>query len=75
MGNQVMPMSNTLEDVFGNAHFISVKELAKWLRVSPRTVSRYIKQGELHAVKLGNSRKHYRISKKDAEEFVNKRSS
>ena len=46
----------------------TLKETAKILRVSERTVMRYLKSGKLKASKLGQ----WRISQKDLEEFLNK---
>jgi len=47
---------------------LTLKETAKILRVSERTIMRYLKSGKLKASKLGQ----WRISQKDLEEFLNK---
>ncbi|MHA1707316.1 MAG: helix-turn-helix domain-containing protein [Promethearchaeota archaeon] len=45
---------------------LTIEEVAKILRVSTRTVNRYIESGRLHASKIGQ----WRISQKDLEEFL-----
>lgn len=47
---------------------LTIKEVAKILRVSERTIFRYIKSGKLKASKIG----HWRISEKDLESFIKK---
>jgi len=47
-------------------------EIADLLKVCRTTIWRYIRSGQLKAVKL--SIKNYRISKKELERFLNKRS-
>ena len=47
---------------------LTIKEVAEILRVSERSVNRYIESGKLKASKIGQ----WRISKKDLEEFLNK---
>jgi len=47
---------------------LTIEEVAKILRVSTRTVNRYIESGRLKASKIGQ----WRISQKDLEEFLNK---
>lgn len=47
---------------------LTLKETAKILRVSGRTIMRYLKSGKLKASKVGQ----WRISQKDLEEFLNK---
>ena len=47
---------------------LTIKEVAKYLRVSERSVNRYIESGRLKASKIGQ----WRISQKDLEEFLNK---
>ncbi len=54
-GNKNMP----IED------FLTIKEVAKELRVSERSVMRYIKAKKLRASKMGQ----WRIKKKDLEHF------
>jgi len=52
-----------MEDV---QHY-SAKQVAELLKVHPRTVSRWIHQGQLPAVRLGN---RYRVSQKDLKSFL-----
>jgi len=47
--------------------FLTIKEVAKRLRVSERSVMRYIKGKKLRASKLG----HWRVKEKDLENFFN----
>ncbi|PIX88670.1 MAG: excisionase [Candidatus Nealsonbacteria bacterium CG_4_10_14_3_um_filter_36_16] len=47
---------------------LTIKEVAKILRVSERSVNRYIESGKLKASKIGQ----WRISQKDLEDFLNK---
>ncbi len=47
---------------------LTLKETAQVLRVSERTIMRYLKSGKLKASKVGQ----WRISQKDLEEFLNK---
>jgi excisionase family DNA binding protein len=49
---------------------LTVKEAAKMLSLSERTIQRYLKSGELTYVRLGRS---VRIELKDLEEFVEKK--
>ncbi len=53
-----------------NAKFISVKEVAKTLRVSERSVFRYIHDGKLKAFKVG----YWRINEDDLTNFLNQAS-
>lgn len=46
--------------------FLTLKETAKKLRVSERSVFRYIHSGRLKASKVG----YWRISEKDLKEFI-----
>jgi len=45
---------------------LTIKEVAKILRVSERSVNRYIESGRLRAVKIGQ----WRIRQKDLEKFL-----
>jgi len=45
---------------------LTIKEIAKILRVSERSVNRYIESGRLRAVKIGQ----WRIRQKDLEKFL-----
>ena len=47
--------------------FLTVQEIAKKLRVSERTIMRYIKSGKLRASKLGQ----WRIQESDLQSFFN----
>ena len=46
--------------------FLTTKEVAKFLRVSERSIFRYIHNGRLKAVKVG----YWRIAKSDLEKFI-----
>jgi len=48
--------------------FLTVKEVAKFLRVSERSIFRYISNGRLKGIKVG----YWRIAKKDLETFLEK---
>ena len=50
------------------AKLLTIKEVAKYLRVSERSVNRYIKAGRLRASRIGQ----WRISQKDLENFLSK---
>lgn len=47
-------------------NFYTTKEVAKLLRVSERSVYRYIDGGKLPATKIG----HWRVTKKDLDTFL-----
>lgn len=47
---------------------LTIKEVAKYLRVSERSVTRYIEAGRLKAIKVG----YWRIREKDLESFISK---
>jgi len=49
---------------------LTIKEVAQYLRVSERSIDRYIKSGRLKASKIGQ----WRISEKDLKEFIIKNS-
>ncbi len=49
---------------------MTVEEIAKQLRVHPRTVRNWITSGELAAIDIGRG---YRITKSDFDTFVEKR--
>ena len=49
-----------------NNKFLSVKEVAEALRVSERSVFRYIHDGKLKASKVG----YWRISENDLSQFL-----
>ncbi|MFC1663420.1 helix-turn-helix domain-containing protein [Patescibacteria group bacterium] len=46
--------------------FLTVKEVANRLKVSERTIFRYVKKGELKASKIG----HWRINEDDLTKFI-----
>ncbi len=48
--------------------FYTTKEVSKLLKVDPETVRRYVRQGDLRAVKLGG--KFIRIDKADLDTFI-----
>ena len=48
-------------------NFLTIKEVAKKLRVSERSVMRYIKAKKLRASKMGQ----WRIKREDLERFFN----
>ena len=50
------------------SHFLTVEEVAEKLRLGERTIYRLIERGELKAVKI--SRKAYRISREDLDNFL-----
>ena len=47
--------------------FYSTEEIAEMLKISKRTVFRYIHAGTLHAVKIG---KYWRVSQESLEAFL-----
>lgn len=49
-----------------NTKFLSVKEVAEALRVSERSIFRYIHDGKLKASKVG----YWRISEDDLRQFL-----
>lgn len=49
---------------------LTIKEVAKYLRVSERSVLRYIEAGRLKAVKVG----YWRVSEKALEDFIKQNS-
>lgn len=49
---------------------LTIKEVAKYLRVSERSVLRYIESGRLRASRIGQ----WRISEKDLEKFLKENS-
>ena len=50
---------------------MTIKEVAKFLRVSERSIFRYISNGRLNGIKVG----YWRIAKKDLDNFIEKNSS
>jgi len=49
---------------------LTIKEIAKYLRVSERSVLRYIEAGRLKATKIG----YWRVSEKSLEDFIKQNS-
>lgn len=49
--------------------FLSVKEFAKIIRLSPLTVKRWIGRGEIKAIRLGKTG-HYRIAREELEKIT-----
>ena len=49
---------------------LTIKEVAKYLRVSERSVLRYIEAGRLRAFRIGQ----WRIKKSDLEQFLKENS-
>lgn len=48
---------------------LTVDQLASFLQVCPETVRRYVRNGDIKAVKLGRS---HRFSKEQIEDFINR---
>ena len=49
---------------------LTIKEVADYLRVSERSVLRYIEAGRLQAIKVG----YWRVSEKDLAKFISENS-
>ena len=49
---------------------LTIKEVADYLRVSERSVLRYIEAGRLKAIKVG----YWRVSEKALEDFIKRNS-
>ena len=47
--------------------FLTVSEVAKRLKLHPETIARYIRQGELQALKFGRV---WRMEKKEVDKFI-----
>lgn len=47
--------------------FLTVSEVAKRLKLHPETIARYIRQGELQALKFGRV---WRMKKKEVNKFI-----
>lgn len=57
----------------GFMEFYTLEEVAKELRVNPRTIMRWLKSGQLKGYKLGNSQTSLlRISKAEVNKFLEK---
>ncbi|MBZ9569425.1 helix-turn-helix domain-containing protein [Patescibacteria group bacterium] len=51
-------------------HLFTIKEVAKYLKVSERSVLRYIESGRLRASRIGQ----WRIKRRDLEKFLKENS-
>ncbi len=62
-------MNNIAED-----EWMTVQDVASHLKVDPETVRRWVRNGELKVLSLGESnRAGYRILKRDLEAFISQR--
>jgi excisionase family DNA binding protein len=53
--------------------FLTKKDVAEMLKVHPKTVERWLKQGELKYFKLGKGKTSLiRISKEEVDKFIQK---
>ncbi len=52
-----------------NREFLTVQEVAKELRIDPKTVIRWINTGYLPGLRIG---KYYRVPKTDYQKFLEK---
>lgn len=50
-----------------NKAYLTVQEVADFLRLSVLTIYKYIKEGQLEAVEFGG---HYRVSNNSLENFI-----
>ncbi len=50
--------------------FLTVAEVARELRVSPETVRRWLRAGQLRGVRLGGDKAGYRIAAAELERFL-----
>lgn len=64
----VEPERASMQEPNLQQHFYTTDEVAKLLQVDPETVRRYVRQGNLRAVKLGG--KFIRIDKADLDTFI-----
>jgi excisionase family DNA binding protein len=65
--NNLYSMSMPVDD--DELKFYTTEEVAEILRTTPRNITAWIREGKLHAVKVG---KFYRVSEKDLKEFLRK---
>lgn len=56
-----------------NQQFLTTDEVAKLLQIDPESVRRYVRSGQLKAIKLGG--KFIRIEKKDLDNFIKQKKS
>ncbi len=66
------PQEQILSESSGQ-EFYTTEDVSKMLQVDPESVRRYVRSGQLKAVKLGG--KFIRIEKSDLDEFINKQKS
>ena len=52
---------------YSNSDFLTVQEVADFLRLSVLTIYKYIKEEKLEAVEFGG---HYRVQKNSLENFI-----
>jgi excisionase family DNA binding protein len=64
----VQPKRESIQELNLQQRFYTTEEVAKLLQVDPETVRRYVRQGNLRAVKLGG--KFIRIDKADLDIFI-----
>lgn len=64
----VEPQRISVSEPTSEQRFYTTDEVAKLLQVDPETVRRYVRQGDLRAVKLGG--KFFRIDKADLDIFI-----
>jgi len=64
----VEPERATVKEAMTEQRFYTTEEVSKLLQVDPETVRRYVRQGDLRAVKLGG--KFIRIEKSDLNIFI-----
>lgn len=74
--NFIQAVANTLAMAVSRSgeRWMTVPEVAVFLRVNVETVRRWIRSGDLAAVLLGGSRTGYRIHSSDLEKFTRQRS-
>ena len=53
--------------------YYTLEEVAKRLKVSRRTVNRWIEDGELTAIKFAPGRGHVRVAESDLKDFLERR--
>jgi len=56
--------------VFGKGDILTIEDVAKVLKVSKRTVYRWVESGDLKVARIG--RKTYRVFESDLNKFIRK---
>lgn len=56
--------------MFGKGELLTIQEVAKYLKVSKRTVYRWVDSGDLKVARIG--RKTYRVFESDLNKFIRK---